>query len=115
MAQNKQLLLQKRPVGLPKSDTWKLIETVIPEPNDGEFLLKCEYVSLDPAMRGWMNDKRSYIAPVQIGEVMRAGGVGEVITSNNPKFVVGDFVSGITGVQQYVITNGKAIIKLIRH
>jgi len=112
MAKNKQLLLQKRPVGLPKSDTWKLVETTIPELKEGEFLIKCEYVSLDPAMRGWMNDKRSYIAPVQIDEVMRAGGVGKVIASKHPKFKEDDSVYGITGVQQYVITDGKGYHKV---
>ena len=109
---NKQLLLQKRPVGLPSEDTWKLVQTDIPKPKDGEFLIQCEYVSLDPAMRGWLDDRRSYIPPVQIDEVMRAGGVGKVIESNHPDFEVGDFVYGQTGVQQYVISNGKGYHKV---
>ena len=109
---NKQLLLQKRPVGLPSEDTWKLVETNIPEPGDGEFLIQCEYVSLDPAMRGWLDDRRSYIPPVQIDEVMRAGGVGKVIASKHPDFSEGDFVYGQTGVQQYVVTNGKGYHKV---
>ena len=107
MAQNKQLLLQKRPLGLPKKDTWKLVETEIPKSNNGEFLVKCEYVSLDPAMRGWINAGRSYIEPVQIDDVMRAGGVGKVIESNHPEFKVGDHVYGQTGIQQYIVTDGK--------
>lgn len=109
---NKQLLLQKRPVGLPSEDTWKLVETSIPEPKEGEFLIQCEYVSLDPAMRGWLDDRRSYIPPVQIDEVMRAGGVGKVIASKHPDFSEGDFVYGQTGVQQYVVTNGKGYHKV---
>ena len=106
MAQNKQLLLQKRPIGLPEKDTWKLVETEIPSPKEGEILIQCEYVSLDPAMRGWINEGKSYIAPVELNEVMRAGGVGKVIESKNTKFNVGDYVYGQTGVQQYIITDG---------
>ncbi len=107
MSKNKQLLLQKRPLGLPEKDTWKLVETEIPTPSDGEILVKSEYISLDPAMRGWLNDVKSYIAPVQINEVMRAGGVGKVIASNNPSFSIGDHVYGNPGVQQYTVTDGK--------
>ena len=109
---NKQLLLQKRPVGLPEKDTWKLVETEIPSPKDGEILVQCEYISLDPAMRGWINEGKSYIAPVEINDVMRAGGVGKVIESNNPAFNVGDFVYGQTGIQQYILTDGKGYHKV---
>jgi NADPH-dependent curcumin reductase CurA len=104
---NKQILLRKRPIGLPSNDTWELVQTNLPEPKEGEFLVKCEYISLDPAMRGWLNDTRSYIPPVQINEVMRAGGVGKIVKSNNSKFREGDYVYGQTGVQQYVITDGR--------
>ena len=62
MKPNKQLLLKKRPVGLPEKDTWELVEANLAQPNEGEFLIKCEYISLDPAMRGWLNDKKSYIS-----------------------------------------------------
>lgn len=104
---NKQLKLAKRPVGLPTADTWHLEENAIPEPQEGEVLIKQDYISLDPAMRGWINDSRSYIPPVQIGEVMRAGSVGKVIASNHPTIKVGTYLSGWGGVQQYVVTNGK--------
>ena len=107
MKANKQLLLKKRPVGIPDKNTWELKSAPVPVPQDGEFLIKCEYISLDPAMRGWMNDAKSYIPPVQINEVMRAGGVGKIIKSNNPEFKEGDFVYGQMGVQQYIITDGK--------
>ncbi len=90
MKQNKKLLLQKRPLGLPKQDTWKLVETEIPKPTDGEFLVECEYVSLDPAMRGWINAGKSYIEPVELNDVMRAGGVGKIIESNHENFKVGE-------------------------
>lgn len=107
MKPNKQLLLKKRPVGLPEKDTWELVEANLPQPNKGEFLIKCEYVSLDPAMRGWLNDTKSYIPPVQINDVMRAGGVGKIIESKHSDFKEGDYVYGQTGVQQYVTSDGK--------
>lgn len=100
---NKQIKLAKRPVGLPDESTWVLEENPIPSIKEGEFLVKNHYISLDPAMRGWMNDAKSYIPPVQIGEVMRAGSVGEVVESKNPNFSVGDYVSGWGGVQQYTV------------
>ena len=104
---NKQLKLAKRPVGLPDEDTWVLEESNIPYPEEGEVLIKQEYISLDPAMRGWMRDARSYIPPVQIGEVMRAGSIGKVIKSNNhPSIKEGMYLSGWGGVQQYVTTDG---------
>ncbi len=104
---NKQLKLAKRPVGMPAADTWVLEESPIPTIKEGEFLLRQDYISLDPAMRGWMNDAKSYIPPVQIGEVMRAGSIGEVVESKHPNFKVGDSVTGWGGVQQYIATNGK--------
>jgi NADPH-dependent curcumin reductase CurA len=103
---NKQVILKKRPVGMPEADTWALESNPIPEVGEGQFLIKNHYISLDPAMRGWMDDRKSYIPPVAIGEVMRAGSIGEVIKSNNPKFKVGDIVSGWGGVQQYSLTDG---------
>ncbi|MEM9141891.1 MAG: NADP-dependent oxidoreductase [Bacteroidota bacterium] len=104
---NKQLLFVKRPTGKADASTWKLVDQPIPEIGEGEILIKQHYVSLDPAMRGWMNDAKSYIAPMEIGSVMRAGSVGEVVAAKgHPKFKVGDFVSGLGGVQQYVVSDG---------
>jgi len=104
---NKTIVLQKRPAGFPDQDTWSLSENEIPELKDGEFLVQHHYISLDPAMRGWLNDSKSYIPPVGIGEVMRAGSIGEVIESKNQMFQEGMFVSGWGGVQQYAVTDGK--------
>jgi NADPH-dependent curcumin reductase CurA len=103
---NKQYILSKRPVGMPDTNTWTLEHTPVPELEDGQALIKQHYISLDPAMRGWMNDTRSYIPPVQIGEVMRAGSIGEVIASKNDRFKVGDIATGWGGVQQYCVTDG---------
>ena len=79
---NHQFRLAARPVGLPKRSDWSLTEEPAPEPGDGEFLVRILYISLDPAMRGWMNEGRSYM-PGRIGEVMRAGAVGRVISSKH--------------------------------
>jgi hypothetical protein len=98
---NHQVRLASRPVGLPTADNWQFTEEAVAEPDEGGVLVKVLALSLDPAMRGWMNEGKSYIAPVGIGEVMRAGGVGVVVASKNPAFAVGDHVTGGPGVQAY--------------
>ncbi|WP_151447516.1 NADP-dependent oxidoreductase [Lacisediminimonas profundi] len=98
---NHQVRLAARPIGLPKPGDWSRTEEPVREPADGEILVKVLYLSLDPAMRGWMNEGKSYIPPVGLGEVMRAGGVGRVIASRSPHFAEGDYVSALTGVQEY--------------
>ncbi|WP_026374837.1 NADP-dependent oxidoreductase [Aestuariibacter salexigens] len=109
---NKQYLLAKRPIGTPTADNWDFVETDVKEPQDGEILVKIEYISLDPAMRGWMNDAKSYIEPVQIGEVMRAGTVGYVVKSKAEGFAEGDAVYGHFGVQQYATVSAKGVHKV---
>ena len=110
---NKQQILKKRPVGLPDKDTWEFVESKLPELTDGEMLIDQEYISLDPAMRGWINKARSYIPPVEIGDVMRAGSVGKVIkTKGKTLFNIGDHVTGWGGVQNYCITNGENFYKV---
>jgi len=110
---NKKLILKKRPTGMPTEDCWELQENEIPTIGEGELLIENHYVSLDPAMRGWMNDSKSYIAPIGIGDVMRAGSIGIVIKSNgHPSFKVGDVLTGAGGVQQYVATNGEGYVKV---
>ena len=81
---NTQVRLAARPVGRPKPDDWSIEQVAVPQSGDNEFLAKVIYISLDPAMRGWMNDARSYIEPVGIGEVMRAGGIAVIVESNTP-------------------------------
>jgi NADPH-dependent curcumin reductase CurA len=110
---NHQIRLAARPIGLPKRSDWQFTEKPVPEPRrDGEVLAKVLYLSLDPAMRGWMNEGKSYIAPVGIGEVMRAGGVGRVVASKHSGFAVGDYVSGLVGVQEYAALDGAQLIKI---
>jgi len=111
-AVNHQFRLAARPVGLPKPSDWSYAEEPIPEPGDGEVLIKILYISLDPAMRGWMNEGRSYIAPVGINEVMRALAAGRVVKSNNPDLAVGQYVTGPLGVQEYALANGHAVMKV---
>ena len=110
---NKKLILAKRPVGMPTEDTWEYQTSEIPKAGKGQVVVKTHYISLDPAMRGWMNAARSYIPPVEIGDVMRAGTIGEVIEVNDhPHFKVGDVLSGWGGVQQYFATDGEGQFKV---
>ncbi len=110
---NKQIIFKKRPSGVPNADTWQLETNSIPELEEGEILIEHHYISLDPAMRGWMNDTKSYIPPVAIDDVMRAGSIGKVIKNNgNHKFEVGDCVTSWGGVQQYAVTDGEGWYKV---
>jgi NADPH-dependent curcumin reductase len=109
---NTKILLNKRPTGTPDSDCWKLVEEQLPELANGEVLIKVNYLSIDPAMRGWMNEGKSYIKPVAIGEVMRALGVGEVVDSKNDKYAVGELVTCNAGVQEFCISDTKDLLKV---
>ena len=106
---NHQVRLASRPVGRPTAENWQFTTEPVAEPGAGGVLVKTLALSLDPAMRGWMNEGKSYIPPVAIGEVMRAGGVGVVVASNNPAFAVGDHVVGGPGVQEYFSVAGEQI------
>ena len=106
---NHQIRLAARPVGLPRLTDWSHTTEAVAEPVQGGVVLKTLALSLDPAMRGWMNEGKSYIPPVAIGEVMRAGGVGVVIASRNDRFAVGDSVSAGLGVQEYLTLNADEI------
>jgi NADPH-dependent curcumin reductase CurA len=109
---NRQFRLAARPVGLPKRSDWEFVSEPARAPADGEVLVGVKYLSLDPAMRGWMNEGKSYIAPVKLGDVMRAGGVGEVIESQAPDFAPGDFVSGPLGIQSFATVRAKDLVKI---
>src|SRR5512138_734575 len=109
---NKQITLAARPVGFPKETDFKLIETPVPELKDGEFLVKSLYLSLDPYMRGRMNDVKSYAPAVQLGEVMVGGAVGKVLESKNANFQPGDIVEHHFGWQEYAVSDGKAVRKV---
>lgn len=109
---NRQFLLAKRPIGEASREDFTYQEVPVPELSAGQILVKNHYLSLDPAMRGWMNEGKSYIAPVGLGEVMRALGVGEVIASQNEQFSAGDFVQGALGVQDYFLGEPKGFYKI---
>jgi NADPH-dependent curcumin reductase CurA len=111
-AANRQWRLAARPKGLPVATDWAFRTEPVPEPGEGQFLVRVMYISLDPAMRGWMNDARSYVPPVGIGEVMRAGGVGRVVASRHPDFAVGNHVSGVFGVQDYALSDGRGVVRV---
>jgi NADPH-dependent curcumin reductase CurA len=100
---NRQILLAARPVGMISESDFFHREVPIPTPKAGEFLVRNIYLSLDPAIRGWMNEADTYLPAIQIGEVMRGGGVGVVIESHNPQYAVGDIVFGMIGWQDYFL------------
>ncbi|MGH7321643.1 MAG: NADP-dependent oxidoreductase [Candidatus Rokuibacteriota bacterium] len=108
-AVNRQFLLAARPVGMVKPSDFAYREEPVPVPGPGQVLVRNIWLSLDPAMRGWMNEGRSYIAPVGIGEVMRGGTVGEVVVSNSPGFPIGRIITGMLGWQDYAISDGKGL------
>jgi hypothetical protein len=112
MAQAKRIVLASRPVGEPKPSDFRTEEVPVPTPGDGEVLLRTIWLSLDPYMRGRMNDGPSYAAPVPIGGVMEAGTVNEVIASNNPDFAKGDIVLGRAGWQTHALSDGKGLAKI---
>ena len=109
---NKQVRLASRPDGLPNDSNWAFEEGPVPKPREGEVLVKISHISLDPAMRAWMNEGATYIDDVKVGDVMRANTVGEVIESNSPKLRVGDAVQGVLGVQQYAVAKPKELLKV---
>ncbi|MEN8821395.1 MAG: NADP-dependent oxidoreductase [Abyssibacter sp.] len=109
---NRQYLLKSRPVGMVGAEHFEFAESPAPAPGEGELLVRNLYISLDPAMRGWLNEGKSYVPPVGIGEVMRAMSVARVVASSHPKFAEGDVVSGIFGVQDYAVSDGKGVVKV---
>jgi NADPH-dependent curcumin reductase CurA len=109
---NHQVRLAARPSGLPRATDWSLTTEPAPEPSAGQFVVAVSHLSIDPAMRGWMNAGASYVPPVEIGAVMRAGAVGRVTASEHPGFAVGDDVYGVFGVQEYAVSDGQGVIKI---
>jgi NADPH-dependent curcumin reductase CurA len=108
MTQNQQILLDNRPQGEAVESNFKLVQAEVPALRDGEVLVRHHYLSLDPYMRGRMNDSKSYAASQPLGEVMIGGTVGEVVESRNPKFAAGDQVVGMGGWQEYSVVDGNA-------
>ena len=109
---NKVILLDKRPVGKPALSDFKFIEEEMPVPAEGEILLKTLYVSVDPYLRGRMNDAKSYVPPFQLNQPVQSGIVAEVIESKNTAFQNGDVVSGLLGWKEYQVSSGQYLIKV---
>lgn len=109
---NKKVILKQRPVEIPDPDTWQLVDAELEPLSEGQFLIKNIYASIDPAMRGWIRDRKSYIPPVKLGEVMRSGVVGVVVDSRNTSYKKGDFVHGPGGIQLFTVTDGKGWRKI---
>ena len=111
-AMNRQVLLAKRPQGTVTEDDFRIVDTPIVTPGDGEVLVKNQWLSLDPYMRGRMNDVKSYVPSVQIGEVMVGQTVGEVVESRDPRFAAGDIVLAPSGWQLYCTVKGSELTKV---
>ena len=108
---NRQFLLAARPQGMVKESDFEYTEAPKPVAGDGEFVVQTSHISLDPSMRGQMENRADYVAPLEIGDVMRAGGVGKIVESNHPDFAVGDMVGGTFGMQDYAVFNGSTPLR----
>lgn len=109
---NKQILLASRPAGMPNEANFRIVETEVPQPKAGEVLVRTLYLSVDPYMRGRMDDRKSYIAPFAVNEVITGGGIGEVIESRSPAFQPGDIVTGMLGWQLYSVATAQELVKV---
>ena len=109
MTAHRALHLVARPEGLPKDGDFELRSSTLAAPGEGQFLVAVRYVSIDPAMRVWMTEQKSYWPPVPLGDVMRASAIGEVVASRHPRFAVGAWVSGMLGVQDGLLSDGKGL------
>lgn len=111
---NRRVTLASRPVGIPQAEHFALTSAPLRAPVDGEFVVRNEFLSVDPAMRGWVNAAANYSEPVAIGEVMRSFAAGTVIASRHPDYAVGDRVMGMLGWQEYALTDGRAIRRKVK-
>lgn len=111
---NRQVVLKERPLGIPQASHFALRDAALPEPKDGEILVRNLFLSVEPAMRGWVNAAANYSAPVAIGEVMRAFAAGRVVASRHPDYAEGDLVMGMLGWQDYALTDGRDIRRKVQ-
>ncbi len=110
--QNKEIRLASRPVGMPALDNFNMVNTAVPQPKDGEVLVRTLYISVDPYLRGRMREGRSYVAPFTVGQVIESGAVGEVLESRAPEFQPGDIVSGMFGWRLYNTAHARSLMKV---
>lgn len=111
--ENRKVTLNSRPVGVPGPEYFSIETAPVADLKDGEFLVHNKYLSVDPAMRGWVNDAPNYLPPVPIGDVMRAFAVGEITASNHPDYSVGEIVSGLFGWQRFAISDGSNVMRKV--
>lgn len=111
--QNRQVRLKARPAGIPQAEHFEIAAAPLPEPQTGEVVVRNRFLSVDPAMRGWVSAVANYSKPVGIGEVMRAQAVGEIVASRHPGYQVGEAVTGWFGWQDYAVADGKSIIRRV--
>jgi len=106
---NRQVIVKERPVGIPEAEHFEIVEAPVPGPQGGQILVRNIYLSVDPAMRGWVNAAANYLDPVPLGGVMRSFAVGRVVESRHPEYRVGDVVSGMFGWQDYAAVDESAV------
>jgi NADPH-dependent curcumin reductase len=114
MKVNRQVRLKSRPTGIPQADNFEIVAAQVPEVADNQFLVRTEYLSVEPAMRGWVSAVANYSTPVGIGEVMRAFSAGKVVASRHPNYREGDAVMGMLGWQEYAISDGSTITRKVK-
>ena len=111
---NQQVRLKARPDGIPQAAHFEIVESVVPAIGDGQFLVRNRFLSVEPAMRGWVSAVANYSTPVGIGEVMRAFAAGEVVASRHQDYAIGDNVMGLLGWQDYAVSDGRSITRKVR-
>ena len=111
---NTQVRLKSRPDGIPQAEHFEIVEAPVTSLRDGQFLVRNEFLSIEPAMRGWVSAVANYSKPVGLGEVMRSFAAGEVIASKHPQFAVGDKLMGMFGWQTYCVTDAGAVTRKIK-
>jgi len=111
---NRQVRLKSRPTGIPQADNFEIVAASVPEIADKQFLIRNEYLSVEPAMRGWVSAVANYSIPVGLGEVMRAFSAGKIVASRHPNYQEGDAVMGMLGWQEYAISDGSTITRKIK-
>lgn len=107
--ENRQIWLCSRPNGIPRAENFAIRTSIIPQPSEGEIVVRNAYLSVDPAMRGWISDKNTYWPRIEVGDTMRAFAVGEVIESRHPRYLPGDKVMGVFGWQDYAAVSEAAV------
>lgn len=110
---NRQVLLASRPTGIPQAEHFAIVESPLPAPGEGQFVVRNHYLSVDPAMRGWVNAVANYSEPVPVGGVMRSFAVGEVVESRHPGYKTGEFVAGLFGWQDYALSDGRDVTRKV--